>query len=359
MQTYSKYIIKNIIPLFLMLSLVLTGLVWIIQVLNLINLFEKGISFKNFFKLSILLLPYLLFVIMPVVSLISMVYVYSRLQEERQLLVLRSAGLNNFKLLKPALLVASSITIIVYFISAYLMPISYNSLKLNLSNFKEGYISNIIDVKTFNQISKYITIYVDKKISNKSFEGVVLFDNKAAENRIIFFAQKGEIINFNQQKTEFELIKGVRHSYDKAGKLVKLYFDNMIVEVVNNNIPNTSPRNRTNLELFIHEMIYPDSTLTIEKQKILITEGHLRLIWPLYNFTFVFLALSIFLNFSYNRRNYLKQYIYSILPIMIVAYFHFSLQKIAYKDLNYIFLCYGNVFACIIFSIWQSTKNKL
>ena len=29
------------------------------------------------------------------------------------------------------------------------------------------------------------------------------------------------------------------------------------------------------------------------------------------------------------------------------------------KDLDYIFLCYGNVFICIIFSIWQSTRNTL
>ncbi len=358
MQTYSKYIIKNIIPLFLLLSLVLTSMVWITQMLNLISLFEKGITLKNFLKISILLLPYLLFIIMPLVSLITMVYVYFRLQEGRQLLVLRSAGLSNFKLLKPALIVATLITIIVYFISAYVMPVSYSSLKLNLSKFKEGYISNIIDVKTFNQLSKYITIYIDKKNSNKSFEGVILFDNKVADDRVIFFAQKGEIINLNPKKTEFELLHGVRHSYDKAGKLTKLYFDSMIVELINNNSI-TEDRNRTNLELFIYEMLYPDPKLPIIKQKILITEGHLRLIWPLYNFAFVFLALSIFLNFPYNRQNYLQQYVYTLLPIIFIAYFHFTLQKIAYKNLNYIYLCYGNVFAAIIFSLWQSNRNKL
>ena len=106
-------------------------------------------------------------------------------------------------------------------------------------------------------------------------------------------------------------------------------------------------------------MLWPDSALSLEKQQQFITDGHLRIIWPLFNFAFVFLALSIFLKQPYNRRAHIKQFLLTFIPILLLAYFHFALQKIAYKDVNYIFLCYANVFICIIFSIWQSTRKTL
>ncbi|GAB4162197.1 MAG: LptF/LptG family permease [Rickettsiaceae bacterium] len=272
--------------------------------------------------------------------------------------MLRSAGLSNYAIAKPALLVAVYLTVISYYVSAHLMPISYNLLKLSLSGFRENYISSIIEARTFNQISKYITIYVSKKHSDRSMEGVILFDNKAPDNRTIFFAKNGEIITFDQQRTEFELTEGVRHSYDSSGNLTKLYFDSMVVDVVSDST-NFSNRSKTSLELFIHELLWPSDKVSIEKQSRLIIDGHSRLIWPLFNFIFVFLALSTFLNFSYSRKVNVKQYIYTFIPVIIASYFHFTLQKIAYKDLDYVFLCYANVFICIIFSILQSTRNKI
>ena len=358
MLTYKKYILKSILPPLAMLTLVLTSLVWITQTLRLIHLIDKGIEFKHFLKLTILLIPSLLFMILPIIAVLTVIYVYNRLKDERQLIILRNSGLSNYDLAKPALLIATIITIIAYCISAYLMPLSYNNLKQGLSNFRESYVSNIIDTRTFNQISKHSNIYVDRKNSDGFLEGIVLFDNKVPEHRTILFAKKGRILTSSQYVTEIELIDGLRHSYDKLGHLTKLYFDHLIV-IVNGENSDPNERSRTSIELYIHEMLWPDKTLSVEKRRRFITDGHLRIVWPLFNFAFVFLALSIFLNQSYNRKIHIKHFILTFTPVLLLAWFHFTLQKVAYKDLNYIFLCYTNVFLCIIFSIWQSTRNSL
>lgn len=358
MYIYSKYIAKTIIPVLFVITIVLTSLVWIVQVLNLVSLLEKGVELKSFIKLVSLLIPYLLFMIMPIISVIGVIYVYARLQDERQLIILRGAGLNNYEIAKPALLVATILTIIAAYISAYLMPVSYNNLKKNISNVKETYVSNIIENRTFNQISKYATIYVDRKNKNNEMQGIILFDNKIPENKTIFFAKKGEILNFDQQNTKFLLSEGLRHSYDTQGNITTLHFDHLVIEITSETQAD-SDRTKTSLELFIPQMLWPDLSIPIERQNRLITDGHSRLVWPLFNFVFVFLALATFLNFSYTRKTQAKQFIYTFVPVLIASYFHFTLQKMAYKDLDYLFLCYGNVFICIIFSIWQSTRNTL
>ena len=98
MYIYSKYIAKTIIPVLCVITIVLTSLVWIVQVLNLVSLLEKGVELKNFIKLVALLIPYLLFMIMPIISVIGVIYVYTRLLDERQLIILRGAGLNNYEI---------------------------------------------------------------------------------------------------------------------------------------------------------------------------------------------------------------------------------------------------------------------
>lgn len=341
-----------------MLSAVLTSLVWITQTLRLVHLIDKGIEFKNFLKIVVLLIPSLLFMILPIIVVISVIVVYNRLQDERQLIIFRSAGLSNFNLAKPALLVTIFITVFASYISAHLMPYSYNKLKQETSNFQKGYVSNIIEARTFNQLSKTSTIYIDSKNSDGSMDGVIFFDNKVPENRTIFFAKQGRISTNVEEKTQFELIEGLRHSYDKQGKLTKLYFDSLVV-AIQSETSDEKARSKTSLELYLHEMLWPDSDLSIEKQNRLITDGHSRIIWPLFNFAFVFLALSIFLRQPYNRKSHIKQYIVTFVPVLIASYFHFTLQKIAYKDLNYIFLCYSNVFICIILGIWLNTKKSL
>lgn len=358
MNTYKKYIFKTILPTFLILSTVLTSLVWITQTLRLVHFIDKGIAFQNFIKIVMLLIPSLLFMILPIITVTSVIVVYNRLQEERQLIIFQSAGLSNFNILKPALYLTTLITIFSAYISAYLMPYSYNKLKEETNSFQKGYVTNIIDARTFNQISPTSTIYIDSKHSDGLMDGVIFFDNKIPENRTIFFAKQGRIITTIPDNTKFELVDGIRHSYDKNGKLTKLYFDSLSVSITSSTSEEKS-RNKTSLELYLNEMLWPDSSLPIEKQNRLITDGHIRIIWPLFNFAFVFLALSIFLKQPYNRKSHIKQYIVTFAPILIASYFHFTLQKIAYKDLNYIFLCYANVFICIILSIWLNTKKSL
>ncbi|MBY0533388.1 MAG: LptF/LptG family permease [Rickettsiaceae bacterium] len=358
MYIYSKHIVKTILPVLFVITVVLTSLVWVVQVLNLVNLLDKGIELKTFIKLVVLLVPYLLFMIMPIISVIAVIYIYNRLQDERQLIILRGAGLNNYEIAKPALFVAMIVTIITTYISAYLMPVSYTNLKKNISNVKETYVSNLIETRTFNQISKYATIYVDSKNQNDEMYGIILFDNKIPENKTVFFAKKGEIVNPDQQNPKFLLSQGLRHSYDTQGNITTLHFDHLVIEL-SSELQDDSERNKTSMELFIPEMLWPDTSIPIEKQNRLITDGHLRLVWPLYNFVFVFLALAIFLSIPYARKTQIKPFIYTFVPVLAASYFHFTLQKMAYKDLDYIFLCYGNAFICIIFSIWQTTRRTL
>jgi lipopolysaccharide export system permease protein len=355
MLTYKKYILRSILPSLIAIALILVSLVWVTQILKLLYLIDKGIKIKDFLGIIILIAPSLLFMVMPVITVLAVIYVYIKLKEQRQLLILRASGLSDLSLARPALFLAFLITIFAYYISAYLMPLSYSSLKRDLSNLKDSYLSNVIDVRTFNQLSKTTTIYVHQKDDNGLLSGIVLFDNRNPEARSVIFANHGSII-MNNGLPSFELKKGLRQAYDNLGNFTKLYFENLMVEISNDNQNESEERIRDHMELYIQEMIWPSSSLPVEKQEKLIVEGHGRIIWPMYNYALTFLALSVFLKQPYNRNASVKELIKIIFPLVLVTYFHFTLQKLSYNNLSFIFLCYANVLGCIIFSIWRTRR---
>ena len=359
MLIYKKYIAKTILYPFIALSFVLTSLVWITQILKLLYLLEKGVKLIDFLSLIILIIPSIFFMISPFISVLAVIYAYNKLQENRQLIILRVGGLSNFALAKPGLLIVVYITLISYYISLYLMPFSYSKLKYDLNNFRQNYVStNIINEKTFNQISQDFTIYLDKKNIDGKLEGVILFDNRIPKDRTVLFAKTGKIITHDGIPL-FQLKHGFRHSFDSNNNITKLYFDQLLIAIKNDD-PDKNDRSKTSLELYVPEMLHPINNLPEESKKRLIVDGHQRLIWPLFNYALVLLALSMFLTTNKDsRKSNIRQMSYTFWPLVIVAYFHFTLQKAAYKEAIYIFACYLNIFLCIVFSIWKINKSTI
>ena len=353
MLLYQRHIVKNILLPFIVITFLITGIVWITQVMRLLYLIDKGMRLSQFFGLVILVLPSLLFVVLPFVTVLACIYTYNKLSEERQLTILKSCGLSNMKLAIPALIIAGLATLISYYISAQVLPLSYMKLKSNLNYIKDNYVLNIINEKTFTSISKHITVYINKKTPDGTMLGLILFDNRNNKSQAIIFAEYGKFKIYNNIPI-FQLYTGSRQAYDNNGNITKLYFDSLIVELINNNsmkLEGGADKRDIN-EYFIKELLNPSAELPEQKKKKLQAEGHQRLIWPFYNFLLTFLAMALFLKQPYNKKSHFKQISLTAIGIVIVTYLHFTFQNIATKELSFILVCYANIIISIIFSMW-------
>jgi len=201
---------------------------------------------------------------------------------------------------------------------------------------------------------------IDKKSDNGIIQGLIIFDNQNIDNKAILFAKYGQLSMHNGNSV-FHLSKGIRQAYDHNHRLTKLSFDSFIVEIVNN-----KPQQAEKLldkkdinEYYIDELLRPNILLSESRKIKLIAEGHQRLIWPLYNFTFAFLAISIFLKQPYNKKSHIKHILLSALAVIIVTYFHFTLHNLASRNLDIILACYANLIISIIFSIFLCLRKTI
>jgi len=358
MPIYKKYITQNILAPLLVLAFVMTSFAWIAQTLRMLYLVERGVRVKHFLQIIPLFIPSLLFTLLPIITVIAAIYSYEKLQNNKELIILRASGVSNMSLLKPALLVSFFVTIFAIFLAAYLMPMSHHMLKNRLDELKNNYVSKAVEPRTFQQISKSLTIYVDKKHQDHSFEGVVLFYNHPEEEKTIVFAENGAFVSYGNN-VSLDLSNGAKQSYDQNGNLTKLYFDNLTVQMQSFTPESEDERDLKNSELYLHNLLWPSSILPINVQQRLIADGQQRLMWALYNYVFTFLALSILLRSSYNRQSKITAMLFAFVPVFILAYIHFSLQKLAYKNSSFALLGYFNIALSLTFSLWHSKRRTL
>ena len=90
MREHTAYILKILTGTAAMIAVALAGVVWLSQSLRFLDfIINKGLSVLSFLRLTVLLLPTVFSVILPVAVLCAVIYSYNRLIADRELVVMR------------------------------------------------------------------------------------------------------------------------------------------------------------------------------------------------------------------------------------------------------------------------------
>ena len=125
MQIYSKYIARQLVHATLLITISLTSIVWLMQALRYIDfIVSQGVSIALFLKLTLLLVPSLVMMILPPAYFCAVIFTYNKLKVDSELVVMQAMGLTKWKLTQPALRVGLGLVAIGYAIALYLQPLS-------------------------------------------------------------------------------------------------------------------------------------------------------------------------------------------------------------------------------------------
>ncbi len=371
MQIYQRYIISNITSIFLIILFTITSLVWLSQVIKIVPLMGQGVRLLDFINITILLLPILLFSILPFAIVLAIGIVYNKFSYEREIIILNNISLSPWKIIKPAIMVAFAVSILGYCISLYLLPISTTKLKNNLKYLKDNYASGFIQEKTFTTLSKNIVIYVNQKLSEKKMKGIIIFDNSNKQKNVIIFATYATV-SIKNNGPSIDLIDGMRQDIDQeTGNLSKMHFNSLSVSLKNENQchnassdPKCFPKNINKKDLnefFLNELIYPDNQLAQSRKMKLKAESNQRILWPLMITIIPIVFLSIFMQKPYSRRGNSKIILKAIFTSLIFVIIHFVFYNLASKNSFFGIFCYVNVglFSAFSYYLLRSDSNLL
>src|SRR5215831_18282439 len=145
MHGLTRYTLRQTLATTVFVTLALTAAIWLTQSLRLVDLIvNRGLSVGVFVYLGMLTLPRFIDIVLPIGVFIAVLFTYHRLMAESEIVVMRAAGLSQYGLAKPALLLGLIAAAVLMSLSAYFLPAANRAFKDLQFEIRNKFVSAIL-----------------------------------------------------------------------------------------------------------------------------------------------------------------------------------------------------------------------
>lgn len=353
MRRIDRYILRQLIGPFLFFAASLTGVIWITQSLRFVDLIiNKGLSAGLFFYLTMLILPGVWALILPIALFAGVLYTYYRLSADRELVVMGAAGLGPRALARPAIALAGLVTLVVYVLTLWLMPLGQRSFAALKTELRTNLSYVLLQEGAFNTVGSGLTVYIRARGAEGELLGILVHDGRTPDRPSTMMAERGALVR-TDEGPRLVLVAGSRQQVDRTGgQLSMLYFDRYTLDLA----PFVNADEDHWLEpgeRYLGELFYPDqSPDDVANAGRLRAEGHDRLAAPLYGFAFTLIALAALFSGEFSRRGLGWRVAGAIAAAVLVRLFGLALVNLAGKFPAVAPLIYLNLAVAIGGALW-------
>ena len=203
-----KKLLIDITVFFLVSSLTLGLIVWVIQAVNYMDFItEDGHSLAVYFKYTLLSLPKILSRILPFIFFVSVFYNLIKLENNNELLVYWTYGITKLNFINILFKFSLIFLVIQVFLNIYIVPISLDKGRDYIKKSDLDFFPSLIKEKKFIDTVSDLTIFVDKINNKGELVNIFLKDQIKDEESQIIHAKKG-ILQKKNEKNFLVLLDG-------------------------------------------------------------------------------------------------------------------------------------------------------
>lgn len=219
------YIFRQVLLALVITTSGLTALIWLIQSLRFVDLVvNRGLSFFVFIHLTSLLIPSFVAVMLPITTYVVIQFVYQRMAADRELTVMRAAGLSPWALARPALAVAVLATAFGYGLSLWAVPDATADFKTFQWEIRNRLAAFLLQDGVFSPLSDKLTVYVRSRDKNGTLSGIMVDDARDPAAHATILAERGRLLD-GPNGPRVLLLDGSRQTIDhQSGRLDVLSF---------------------------------------------------------------------------------------------------------------------------------------
>ncbi len=301
MKLYSHYIAKQLVHATLLITVSLTSIVWLLQALRFIDfIVNQGVSIMLFLKLTTLLIPLLVLTILPPAFFCAILFTYSKLKGDSELVVMQAMGLDKWNLTIPALRVGFWLTIIAYGMALYIQPISMSAFREMQVFLRNNYVSILLQEGVFSSPVDGLTVFIRERHDDGTLKGILVHDSRKEGSAITMMADQGMLVQ-TPSGPRFLLEHGNRQEM-KKGKLSLLNYDSYTLDI---SLYTDDSRNASKdvQEMFLPELLRRDGSLSEFEYGKRIAEANQRILWPAYIPSLTLIAMAFIISGQFSRRS--------------------------------------------------------
>ena len=236
----------DIITFFVLSSLAITSIVWVIQGVNLLDIVsEQGHSLRVYFFYTALNLPKIFSKLLIFTYFLTLFVVLSRYVDNNEILVFWTNGIKKISFINFIGKLSLVFVILQLVFNLYFVPYTQNLKQDYLKNSSINLFPKLIKDKKFTNITKTLTIFVEESTKSEILKGIFIKEKLNSDESKIITAKNGKLIK-NEEGYSFKLLDGKITNIDEKGS-INLNFKETVYELtkLDSNIRKTNKINET------------------------------------------------------------------------------------------------------------------
>jgi lipopolysaccharide export system permease protein len=265
---------------------------------------HEGQSASVFVKITLLGVPSLISMVLPIAIFVATLAALNRLHTEQEIVVCFAGGMSRWRVISPAIRLACFGALIALVINLWIQPLCARQMREELMKIRTDLVSTLVQEGQFTQPSKGLTVYAREVHPHGRLVSLFVDQEKPDGDSTTFTAKEGQIAQRGGAPVLI-MRHGSSQSLTREGTLNFLAFDEYVFDLTPFVPPPEIVHYKTS-DRYLHELFYPDFGEAWERANApkLYAEGHSRLSSPLYCITMACLALAAVLGGSFSRLGY-------------------------------------------------------
>lgn len=326
-----RYIFRQLALALIAVTGGLTALVWLVQSLRFIELVvNHGLSLGVFIELTGLLIPSFVAVILPITTFVVVQFIYQRLAGDREITVMRAAGLSPLALSRPAITMAVLVVVAGYVLNLWIVPASLASFREFQWEIRNSMAAFLLQEGVFTKVSDNLTVYVRARDPDGTLHGIMVDDARDKSAHATILAERGRLVE-GPNGPRALLIDGSREEIDhQTGRLNVLTFGQNDIDL-SDNTSNGGARLPDMSEQPLGSLLNPHMPNPRDVSKW-IAEGHKRLSSPFSALSYAFVGLLSVLTGTFRRHGSFIRPLVAVGTMVALLAMGFAVQNLAAGD---------------------------
>jgi lipopolysaccharide export system permease protein len=305
MRLIDRYLLRQLLGPVVLATLALTAVALLSQSLAGLDLIvNQRQSALVFLKVTLLYMPQLINLILPIAVFVAALVALNRLHTEQEIVVCFAGGMSRWRVISPAMRLACTVAFLALLMNIFVQPLSFRTLRQELFEVRTDLAATLVREGEFTEPTPGLTVYAQSVDGQGNLRNLFIHQIKPDGATTTYTAEKGRVGRAQGRPVLF-MENGSNQEFSSRGVLNYLTFGFYTFDLApmanSGELIHYKPSDR-----YLHELFFPDLQQDWERRNRLelLAEGNARLASPLYNIAFMALALAAIIGGGFSRLGY-------------------------------------------------------
>lgn len=366
MPRIDRYILSQFLTLFGFFALVLVSVYWINRAVSLFEqLISDGQTALVVLEFTVLTLPLVISVVLPIAAFAASAYGTNRLASESELVAMQAGGMSPWRLARPVLVFGIMVALMVALLVHALVPMARARMADRQAEIAQNVTAQFLQAGAFQYPVKDVTLYIRNIAADGRLEDFFLEDARDPANLTTYTATDALVVR-TDEGPRLVLMTGMAQNLRMVNGQPQLSitrFDEFAYDMTS--LASTDERRRRDLRSYSTARLFrPDAALlaatgaTADRAK---AEAHERLAKPLQAPVAAMLGFAMLLLGGFSRFGVWKQLIWAVVALIVVQFLGTAAENQVAQDatrwpLMYLASLVGGLIC--VFVLWLAARPR-